>query len=189
MKQKTNKYPKWLLVILIIEAVLVLYTLIVMTMFFRTIEVPTENYSNEEYDQVFNILNANYEQPIQQKEKYEYKRIIEEQLGLSMYFYTEKDLENTIEGITHILIRLITIDSTIEGYEYCLAFAHEALHLKTYSKNETYICIETFKFLYENEELHNVGVWYARQQLMGLYIGEYDIKSYIINYITEKAGS
>ena len=189
MKQETDKFPPAILITLIFEAVLVLYMLIVMIVFFRPIKVPTELYSNEEYNQVFNILNADYEQPTQQIGKYEYKRIIEDQLGLSMYFYTEGDLANSIEGVTHILLRKIVIDSTIEGYEYCLAFAHEALHLKTYSKNETYVCMETFKFLYENEKLHNVGVWYARQQLMGLYTGEYDIKSYIINYITEKAGS
>lgn len=191
MKQKSDKFPKWLIAFLIVEAILVLYTLVVMIMFFRIIEVPTEPYSNEEYNQVLNLLNSDYEQSTPQRTDDEYKRVIEEQLGLSMYIYTEKDLGNSTDGITHILVRLITIDSTIEGYEYCLAFTHEALHLKTCSKNETYICTETFKFLYENEdeELHNIGVWYARQQLMDLYIGEYNIKNYIINYIIGEEGS
>jgi hypothetical protein len=185
MKNKSNKLPKWLIVCLVIVIVLGVYALVGTITFSRKIHLPIQEYTAEEHSIALDILEEDYNPIGEQRTDSEYKQLVEKQVGISFYFYTEKDLGNRLDGTTHPLLRIITIDSTISGYDYCIALAHEALHLKTFCANERYICIETFKFLYENEdeELHNIGVWYARDQLFGLYRGDYNIQDFIINYL------
>ena len=113
-----------------------------------------------------------------------YRELIEKDLGLRFYLYSEGELDRYV-GKTYMTIRRITIDESAKGYQYCWAFAHEAMHLKHFIKHEEFVTFETFKFLYEHEELHNVGVALALKTLEGGYSGEYDISNYIINYLTK----
>lgn len=108
-------------------------------------------------------------------------------MNLSMYIYCESRLGELYKGITSPIFRTIIIDEELKGYDYCETFAHEAIHLKYIVDNERYVCFETFKYLYENDKLHDVGVWYGYNQITrGHTLVEYDISDLVIDYLTNK---
>ena len=110
---------------------------------------------------------------------------IEQDFNFKFYFYKERNIEGC-DGLTYFTIRTIVIEKDLNEYQYCKTFAHEVLHLKLFIQQEDFICYETFKYLYESEELHNVGVWYGLQQLRGCYSGKYNISGHVVNYLTNK---
>lgn len=179
---------KWLSCIALFFLAVILYEIIVGIIFMRKIQMPIEMYSQLDYVNAFNKLQSDYDNYALPKSNSEYKDIIEEELRLKFYIYTEKEMKSKNAGATLIIIRTMILDSTLSGYEYCLVFTHEAMHFKRFSGNETYVCFETFKYLYENEDedIHNIGVWYGLKQLIGKYSGEYNCHNYIINYLKEK---
>jgi hypothetical protein len=133
---------------------------------------------------ILNRLNEDY-QDNERKSKYYYKKILDKDLKLKMYIYREKYLKNN-NGLCIANLRLIIIDESIRDYQYCVTLTHEMMHLKRYRKQENYICFETFKYLYESEELHDVGVWYAIRQINGCYSSEYNISNQVLDYLTNK---
>ena len=116
----------------------------------------------------------------------EYREYLEDDLGLNFYIYKEKDLKDGFKGKAYPIIRTIFIDKGIAGYEYCQTLVHEMIHIKHCVANETYVCYETFKYLYEDEVLHNVGVVYGLQQMNKTYKDEYNIREQVIYYLTQK---
>ena len=104
-------------------------------------------------------------------------------------FYAEviNATENNLDRIKNdIKARVIVIDSEISGYKYCETFVHEALHLKKFSGNETYISFETFRYMYETKELKNVAVCYGLEQIYGEFYEEYNVAHLIVDYLTKK---
>lgn len=138
-----------------------------------------------DYLEAINILRSSDSKVYEPKTKEEYRSFIEKDLGVNFYIYSEKNLYD-YAGKTYPLIRLIIIDESISGYKYCETFVHEAIHLKEFIGQEDYVCFETFKYLYESEELHSVGVWYGISQIYGFYNGEYDVSHLIVDYLTNK---
>lgn len=114
-----------------------------------------------------------------------YKELIEKDLGLRFYIYLQRDDMAHYNAGTYLVIRTIVIDNNNVGYAYCWNFAHEAMHLKHFILQEDFVCFETFKYLYEHEELHNVGVTLGLNILRGYYNGSYDVSDYIIDYLTK----
>lgn len=114
----------------------------------------------------------------------EYRELIEEDMGINFYIYSEKDLVG-YSGKTYPIIRLIILDSELTGYKYCETFVHEAIHLKEFIGQEDYVSFKTFQYMYENEELRNVGVWFGLSQIYGSYEGEYNVSHLIVNYLTK----
>lgn len=154
----------------------------------RDKEVPCFNWTYKEYYNACDILYKDLYNNVCNFTNEQYREYIEKDLNLKFYIYKEDDLINTLglDGNTNAILRTIWIDETLTDTEYCETFVHEAMHLKKCIKNETYVCYETFKYLYEDEVLHNVGVVYGWQQMNKSEPSEYNIREQVIYYLTQK---
>jgi hypothetical protein len=153
--------------------------------FFREKFMPLQVFGQTDYLKAIHKLESEYNSFEDEHTKEWYREKIEQDLELKFYFYKERDIER-YNGLAYATIRTIVIDEELDGYGYCKTFAHEVMHLKLFIQQEDYVCYETFKYLYESEELHNVGVWYGLQQLRGCYSGKYNISGHVVNYLTNK---
>lgn len=180
MLKKLNKVANWLIIILVIVNI---YLLGIGIAFNRDIRVPVVFPQQSQYTMAWNILSEECEELTKTDD--ELRKFIAKDLGLRVYFYGEKSMQD-YAGKTYTTIRLIIMDKDASGYEYAQVFTHEVIHLKKIVGNEKWVCFEAFKYLYESEELHNVGVWYGQKQLQGCYGGEYNIADLIVNYLTNK---
>lgn len=179
MLKKLNKVANWLIIILVIVNI---YLLGIGIAFNRDIRVPVVFPQQSQYIMAYEVLNKEIEELTKTDD--ELRDVIAKDLGLKLYFYKEKSMEDA--GKVYVAIRLILIDKDLSGFEYAETFAHEVIELKSLVRSESWVCFETFKYLYEHEELHNVGVWYGQRQLQGCYYGEYNIADLIVNYLTNK---
>lgn len=181
-KSKLNRFIAFILLIIVL---ILVYLGIVAIVFYRKEHTPI--YFNSTYDYIFAIdkLENEFDNKIEAKSKKYYKETIEKELGLKHYIYAETKLSK-YSGLTFPTIRTIIIDEEIHGYDYCSVMAHEAIHLKEFVKSENYVTWKTFLYLYESEELHNVGVWFALRQIYQYYDGEYNISDLVVYYLTNK---
>ena len=178
------KIFKWSIVVILI--ILLVWMVPILVIFNRKVEVPMNIINYKTYYEAKEML---YEQLYDNScyfTKEEYKTYIEKDLGLNCYIYAEKDLGAIYTGKAYPMIRTIIMDDDLINYQYCQTFAHEVLHLKLCLKNETYISYETFKYLYEDEVLHNVGVAYGWRQLTNPPASEYNIQAQVVYYLTNK---
>lgn len=162
-----------------------IYLGIVAICFYRKKEIGLGFMTQADFSIAYERLMGEYDRQVCSETKEFYKSFVEDDIGLRFYIYAEKSLKKG-SGFTFPTIRTIVVDKSLTGYQYCLTFTHEVMHLKHFIKQETYVCYETFKYLYESEELHNVGVWYGLKQLSGDYSGEYNVCGHIVNYLTNK---
>lgn len=188
MKKRLDKGLKALYFILLVCVLILVYFMIIGFIFFRKVNTPLYFYSNTDYWIAYNDLYNEVNNDIQPLSKPEYKEIIEEENDLSCYFYGEKILRDDYNGLTFGTIRLILVDERLQGFEYAVVFTHETVHLTQMIGNERYVCFETFKYLYENENeaLHKAGVWYGLKQLEFKYSQEYQCEDMIIKYMLDK---
>ena len=149
----------------------------------RKVALPFKILTPRDYRKAIDLLQNSYTKGHEPKTKEDYRKFVETDLGLHLYFYSEKNMAD-YAGKTYPLIRLIIIDTDADGYKYCETFVHEAIHLKEFIGQEDYVSFQTFKYLYESEELHNVGVWYGLCQIYGQYAGEYNVSHLIVDYLT-----
>lgn len=177
------KLSRALNIVILILALFDIYIISIGIAFNRDIRVPVVFPQQSKYIMAYNILNEEIGEL--NKTDYELREMIAKDLGLKFYFYNERSMEY-YAGKTYVTIRLILMDIDANGFEYAQVFTHEVMHLKKMVANESWVCFETFKYLYEHEELHNVGVWYGQKQLQGCYGGEYNIADLIVNYLTNK---
>lgn len=150
----------------------------------RDMDMHYRNLMPQDYREAIDILQNSYTDFEEHKSNEEYRKFVEDDLGLHFYIYSEKDIGGEHDGRIYPLARWIVINTEADGYRYCMAFVHEAIHLKEFIGQADYVCFETFKYLYESEELHNVGVWYGLSQIYGFYSDEYDISQHIVSYLT-----
>ena len=102
------------------------------------------------------------------------------------HFYIENDLsKKDYDGFALPLIRVAVVDSQLSGADYAIALTHELVHIKYQTGNETWTSFKTFVVLYESKSiiLQNVALYYAQQQLSGMYIDDYDCSYYIAEYL------
>jgi hypothetical protein len=153
----------------------------------RDITMPYRNLMPSDYNKAVEILRKENKNPSFDwlNSKKEYREFIAKDLGIGLYFYSEKKMVGYY-GKTYPIARVIVIDSEISGYKYCETFVHEALHLKKFSGNETYISFETFRYMYETKELKNVAVCYGLEQIYGEFYEEYNVAHLIVDYLTKK---
>lgn len=171
---------------MIIICIIILLFLLSCTLIFeRKKDLPYRNLMPRDYRNAIQLLEKSYIKDYKPKTKEEYRKFIESDMGVHFYIYTEKDMVD-YAGKIYPLARLIIIDTDTDGYKYCETFAHEAIHLKEFIGQEDYVTFQTFKYLYESEELHNVGVWYGLSQVYGCYSGEYNVSHLIVDYLTNK---
>ena len=130
--------------ILSICVVLASYVIIGISVFYRPISVPKYEYSKTELETYADMLNDQYDVHLCRLTKDEYKYLLDLDLGAT-YMYSEKPMR--MAGVTHPLIRLISMDNDLDDMEYCTALTHEMHHLLLFSGNERYVCQETFKYL------------------------------------------
>lgn len=152
----------------------------------RRIDMPRYTYTLEEENKAIKQLQNEYDTSYPALTKEEYKELVENDLDFKMYIYAEMNLDKwNANGVALILIRTIIIDDDVDISVYPMVLAHEILHFKKLSNNEKFICLETFKYLYHNDDvqLKNIGILYGLQQLGGAYVGDYEIKEYIIKEI------
>jgi hypothetical protein len=180
-----NRLSKIVAFILLICVVVLVYLGSTSVIFFRKKYMPLQLYSQVDYHKAFNKLLKEYNSDEKINSKSWYRSKIEQDFNFKFYFYKERNIED-YDGLAYFTIRTIVIEKDLNEYQYCKTFAHEVLHLKLFIQQEDYICYETFKYLYESEELHNVGVWYGLQQLRGCYSGKYNISGHVVNYLTNK---
>lgn len=178
-----SKLDKAVVIMLFICLIVLIYFGTCGLVFFRKKPMSIGVYSQVEFLNAYGELVKDFEYG--EFEKGYYKSIIKKDLKPKFYIYSERTLKSHC-GLTLPTIRLIIIDERLQGNEYCVTLAHETMHLNQFIREERYVCYETFKYLYESEELHNVGVWYGLKQLNGDYSGEYDISGLVVNYLTNK---
>ena len=158
----------------------------VIIIFNRNVTFPNVISNYSQYHMAIDVLKKDLYNNTCNMSNKEYREYLEEDLGLSFYIYKEKDLSNGFNGKAYPVIRTIFLDKDLSGYEYCQTLVHEMIHIKECVANETYVCYETFKYLYEDEVLHNVGVVYGWQQMNKTYKDEYNIREQVIYYLTQK---
>ena len=187
MAKKLDKLDKVLIALILIDVLVLCYLGTCWLILKRNKDMPFIYFNSKEYYNAIDILqNEYYDNSIISLEDERYKDIVESELKPKFYIYLEKDLKTKYTGLTLPVIRTIIIDDNVQGYEYCITFAHEVIHLNEFTLNERYVCYKTFVYLYESEKLHDVGVWYANKQLYGYYGGEYNIADLIVDYLTNK---
>lgn len=120
----------------------------------------------------------------------EYKHLIETGLDLNGYLYDVKKLSGR-NGECNLYYRTIRIDPSLRGVYYARTFTHEAMRLKHYTEKEIFVCFQTFKFLYENENkyLRSAGVQYAIDNLERNVAEDYNITSQIMYYFLIEKGA
>lgn len=119
-------------------------------------------------------------------EKWEYKGLITE-LFDTPHIYVEGNLKKqSLDGYARPLIRLVKIEADLCNYSYAYTLAHELVHVKYQTGNETWTSYKSFIILYESgsSALRHIALLYAQDQLGGLYEGtEYDCSYYIADYL------
>lgn len=181
-KSKLDRFIAFMVLVIVLMLV---YLGVVVLVFFRNKTMPIHFYTNTDYLTAVEILEKEYDKNEEVKSNSYYKSKIEKDFKLNCYIYSEKKLKSH-NGVTFPTIRTIIIRQGVGGYEYCETLAHETIHLKEFIKQEDYVSYKTFLYLYESEELHNVGVWFGLRQLYGYYSGEYNVADYIVNYLTKE---
>lgn len=181
-----SKSTKALIIITLFFVVVLIIGVIAALVYLRNITMSPCFYTSQDYYVTLAELQSEYEETGITRTNKEYRKFVEQELNLKVYFYCEKDLKYH-DGLMLVAIRTMIIDESLSGYDYCLNFVHEAMHLKRFAKQENYICFETFKYLYESKdkELHNFGVKYAIEQLQGDCLPEDDVSHLIVNYLTK----
>lgn len=113
----------------------------------------------------------------------EYKYLIESELSLFPYKFYVKELSER-NGECNLYFRTIKISPQRKGVYFARTFTHEAMHLKHITGDELFVCFETFKYLYENENkyLHNTGVIYAIDVIEHNVAENYNITNQIMYY-------
>ncbi len=131
------------------------------------------------------LLNNEYMNIETNRTREDYRKIIEKDFNCSFYIYKEADLAEGVDGQCSLLFRTITMDSYIDNFYYCSAFAHEMIHLTNLISQENYVQYQTFKYLYEHDdpEFHNFGVRVALHCLQGGYPEEYLCAGEVIAYL------
>lgn len=172
-------------VMLLICVLMIVYLSTVAIIFYRKKNMPFVFCGHYEVTTALDKLEKEYNNHVPARTNAYYKNFIEKDLKLRAYIYHEKELQD-YNGLTFPTIRLIILDSRLVGYNYCVTFVHETIHLTEFIKQENYVTWKTFKYLYESEELHNVGVWFAERQILGYYKGEYNVSDLIVNYLTAR---
>ena len=173
-------------VILLLCVLILGYCVAVIIVFNRDKEVPNTISNYQQYYKAVDILREELYDNTCNFTKKGYREYIEKDIGIKAYIYKETDLKDGLNGKAYPIIRTVFIDRNIEDYEYCITFVHEVIHIKECIANETYVCYETFKYLYEDDVLHNVGVIYGWQQMNKCTPNEYNIQEQVIYYLTQK---
>ena len=174
------------LAVLIICVIVLGWVFSILLIFNRQVEIPITIVNYKNYYEALSILQKELGKNPCKFNDSQYKEYVEKDLGLSFYIYKEKDLGNKFNGKAYPTIRTIFLHEELTGYEYCEVFVHEAIHIKRCIKNEKYVCYETFKYLYEDEVLHHVGVAYAWKQMNTSYSWDYNIQTQVIYYLTNQ---
>lgn len=183
---KLDKLEKALVAILLFCVLCLVYVFGCIIVLERDITISYRNLMPSDYREAVEILREeNKDQGFDWlNSKEEYREFVAKDLGIGLYFYSEKKMVGYY-GKTYPIARVIVIDSELSGYKYCETFVHEALHLKKFSVNETYISFETFRYMYETEELRNVAVCYGLEQIYGEFYDEYNVSHIIVDYLTK----
>ena len=174
------------IVILILCAMVLGWCVSIGIIFNRDVDYPQTVANSRQYYEAMDILRKELYDNTCDFTDEEFKQYVENDMDFHFYIYKETQLSNGYNGRAFPIIRTIFLDEDLTGYQYCQTFVHEVIHIKQCVANETYVCYETFKYLYEDEVLHNVGVAYGWKQLQNSYKGEYNIDEQVIYYLTQK---
>jgi hypothetical protein len=176
----------------VVIAILILCVLVlgwcvsIIIIFNRDVATPNTISNYKQYYNAVDILRKELYENVCEFTNEEYREYIEKDMGLKFYIYKEIDLKDNYYGKAYPIIMTMFLDKDLEGYDYCETFVHEAIHLKQIVADETYVCYETFKYLYEDEVLHNVGVVYGWKQMNKSTPNEYNIQEQVVYYLTQK---
>lgn len=177
-------------VLLILSAIILTYVTIVCFLIFRDPKTPTYIYIGADYRKVYNILLEEKEKlDIEEfPSKSEYRKLVADEMGSPIYFYKEKNMGQTYNGVSYIPIRLMIVDNRLKDERYCEVFTHELIHLTKFLKNERQVSFDTFKFLYESENpyLKSAGIYSGLDKLCNRYPAEYECTDLIIHYLLNK---
>ena len=149
------------------------------------------NYKFVEVDQdtrqtYINYLNKQVSSNEYKYTKQEMRQVLEDEVGLRLYWYKEDDIPNG--GYSVGFYRIIYMDRNVGIEQYCFILCHEMCHIKHYTANEIYTNFMTFKTLYESDdpELRQAGTWFGIYLLNRGYNQEYDCSWLIVDYLVDK---
>lgn len=128
--------------------------------------------------------NSTYEQKLTHNQ---IKQKLEKELNLHLYILIQKPLKNNCYGYCRIGVRIIVVTENLSYIDYIWTLAHEMIHLKHLTSNETWTNFETFKLLYNSEEseFRAVACIFGNRYLTNFYWNnrEYNIGYYIKNWL------
>lgn len=183
--EKKDIWEKILIATLILCGLIITYIIIFGIIFFRDTDLKECLYIRSDWEIVYYSLWDEYDEGLGMLSNDEYRNLLEDEIGIHVYFYNYTNLPEEYAGKSYTVIRYMLIDKDVWGEKYATVFTHEAFHIKKCTGNERFVCFETFKLLYNssNKYLHNAGVMYAILQLEYSYTGEYLCEDLIINYL------
>ena len=178
---------KRLIILLILSLIIITYNITVLILFnTRYYEYDYCKYTYNE-NVYYSLEKEYYSITCEKLDKTYCKQLICEDIDNNFYLLIDFINMNRL-GMTQPISRTIFVDSNCSTEEYILALTHEMLHLKYLTGNETFVNFQTFKYLYEHENLFfkKIGIRFAIEILMCGYEGNvYDCSYYIIEYFKE----
>lgn len=192
-KSRLKKVKSILIGVCVIVYVVLFYYLYIHFYSKRPIKLDVCEYTNEQKQDVIDLLLTEKTSTkfIEKTNKY-WRNLLEDELNFHIYFHYYDELTDSTVGLSNKYFRTIIMDISRTNTGYIRTFTHEVMHIKLCSSNEKYVCYETFKFLYENENtmLKRTAIVYAIDQLTGAWDNSpnYDIKSQIMYYFLKEQG-
>lgn len=140
-----------------------------------------DDFKPKSYRSDFELINIT--NPL---EKWEYKALITAYIDTPHIYMETEFKEVTTTGEAHPLIRLVLVDKRIDNVTYAYTLAHELVHVKYQTGNETWVTFKAFTLLFESgcKPLQEVALQFAEEQLNGeIFSNEYDCSYYIFEYL------
>ena len=105
------------------------------------------------------------------------------------YILTYKNLNDGYNGVSYIMLKVITLDNDLSLEEFTMTLTHELVHITYFTANERFTSFKAFQILYEsgNEYFKNVALSYADIDLKGLMGKEYSCAGYIERYLANNS--
>lgn len=188
----SSKGEKILKIVVIIEAILLVFNSIFAIIIYTKPNLEYYNYNKKEYYYVYDKLKSEYESiKCDKLNNEQITNEVQKVIPLNFFIYIEKKDLGDAFGRTIFLLRIIEIKKGLTGTNYAITLMHEYYHLYNYNPNERITQYYTFIYLYENEclFLKKSGLILAINIMEGQFDKTYNCTSQIINYFLNKEGT
>lgn len=189
-----KKLKRFGIVVCVIGYIILTYCAVIYFYGNRYIELDVCPYTNDQRQCVIEQLVAERKTTkFDSKPNPYWRHLLEDELDFHFYIFLYNDeFSITTAGDSNRYSRVIRMDIDRRDTGFVRTMTHEIMHIKLCSTNERYVCYETFKFLYEHDNImfRYTAISYAINQLDGLWRdnAKYNIEDQIIYYFLNEQG-